>query len=66
MRQKVWYDPIAQEGQKFIFLRSDPKVLSLISFANIKFQAIKFSIDALSFLIENGGKFNQFDIKSKD
>jgi hypothetical protein len=51
VRQKVWYNPISQEGQKYIFLRNDPNVLSLISFANSLFQAIKYSIDALSFLI---------------
>jgi hypothetical protein len=51
MRRKVWYDPVSQEGQKFVFLRKDPSVLSLISFANSRFQSVKYSIDALAFLI---------------
>lgn len=52
-----------------MFYQNDPTVLGLIVFSNSEFQSIKMCIDAISFLVDVGGKFNQFDknyIGSKD
>jgi hypothetical protein len=51
------------EGQKFFFYNNDPTMLSLVTFSASEFQSIKLCIDAISFLVDLGGKFNQFDKK---
>lgn len=47
----------------FLFLKNDPSMLGLITFSNSEYHSIKLCIDAISLLVELGGKFNQFDKK---
>jgi hypothetical protein len=61
--KKIWYNSVTQEGQRFMFYQNDPSVLSLLVFSSSEFQSIKMCIDAISFLVETGGKFYQFDKK---
>lgn len=47
----------------FLFLKNDPSMLGLISISTSEIQSIKLCIDAISLIVEMGGKFNQFDKK---
>ncbi len=38
-------------------------MLGLITFSNSEYQSIKLCVEAISLLVELGGKFNQFDKK---